>query len=85
MKSIATGLVFAATALGQACQTQTLATAPPTDGTELALSTYSYCGGTLNATGMCGYSPLLRRSDIVQLSLPTWIMTNSSLCTTPMP
>ncbi|WPH01779.1 Hypothetical protein R9X50_00463200 [Acrodontium crateriforme] len=50
MKAITTGLVFAATALGQTCETQTLATAPPNDGSELALSTYSYCGGTLTAT-----------------------------------
>ncbi|KAK3651509.1 hypothetical protein LTR56_005651 [Elasticomyces elasticus] len=48
--SLPYGLAFAGTALGQACQTTTLTSSVPTEGSELALATYSYCGGTLNAT-----------------------------------
>ncbi|KAK5161403.1 hypothetical protein LTS14_001199 [Recurvomyces mirabilis] len=44
------GLVFAGTAYGQTCQTTTLTSSVPTNGTEVALGSYSYCGGTLNAT-----------------------------------
>ncbi|KAK5685543.1 hypothetical protein LTS10_003624 [Elasticomyces elasticus] len=48
--SLPYGLAFAGTAFGQACQTTTLTSSVPTGGSELALATYSYCGGTLNAT-----------------------------------
>ena len=44
------GFAFAGTALGQACQTTTLQTSVPTNGSELALVSYSYCGGILNAS-----------------------------------
>ncbi|EMC92356.1 glycoside hydrolase family 15 protein [Baudoinia panamericana UAMH 10762] len=50
LASILAGTTFAATTLGQACQTTTLTSSAPTDGSELALQSYSYCGGTLNAT-----------------------------------
>ncbi|KAK4541511.1 hypothetical protein LTR36_007957 [Oleoguttula mirabilis] len=43
-------LAFASNALGQACQTTTLRSSVPTNATELALQSYSYCGGTLNAS-----------------------------------
>lgn len=43
-------LAFASTTLGQACVTTTVQSSVPTNGTELALQSYSYCGGTLNAS-----------------------------------
>lgn len=48
MKGFATavsGLSLAGVVVGQACVTTTLTTTVPSDGTELALSSYSYCGG----------------------------------------
>lgn len=45
-----TGLALAATAWSQACQTNTLRTSVPTDGTKVALASYSYCGGTFEAS-----------------------------------
>jgi len=54
MRSILTsalaGLAFAGTALSQACQTTTLQTSVPSNGSEVALQSFSYCGGTFNAT-----------------------------------
>ena len=48
--TLASALAFASTALGQACQTTTLTTSLPSNGTELALRSYSYCGGIFNAS-----------------------------------
>ncbi|TKA68494.1 hypothetical protein B0A55_08791 [Friedmanniomyces simplex] len=44
------GLALADLAYGQACQTTTLTSSVPTNSSELALASYSYCGGTFNAT-----------------------------------
>lgn len=44
------GLAYVGSALGQACQTTTLRSSVPTNGSELALQSFSYCGGTLNAS-----------------------------------
>jgi len=43
-------LALVGSGYGQACQTTTFSSSAPTDGTELALATYSYCGGVLNST-----------------------------------
>ena len=50
LAEVASGLLFARTAIAQTCQTTTLQTSVPSNGSELALASYSYCGGTLNAT-----------------------------------
>ena len=49
-RTLLSALAFASTVFGQACQTTTLLTSPPSNGTELALASYSYCGGTFNGT-----------------------------------
>ncbi|KAK4986607.1 hypothetical protein LTR50_005217 [Elasticomyces elasticus] len=36
--------------LAQTCKTETLQSTIPTDGSEVALNTYSYCGGSFNVT-----------------------------------
>lgn len=46
----ATGLSLLGLVSGQACQTTTLRNTIPSNGTEVALRSYSYCGGTLNVT-----------------------------------
>ncbi|KAK6434864.1 hypothetical protein LTR95_008952 [Oleoguttula sp. CCFEE 5521] len=43
-------LAFAATVYGQTCQVTTVATTPPATGTGVELSSYSYCGGSLNVS-----------------------------------
>ena len=43
-------VAFASTVFGQACITTTLQTSPPSNGTELALASYSYCGGTFSGS-----------------------------------
>ena len=44
-----------ASVFGQTCQTTTLLTAPPTtNGTKIALGSYSYCAGVFNATAFVG-------------------------------
>ena len=49
--TLLSALAFASTVFGQACQTTTLLTSPPTsNGTEVALASYSYCGGTFNGS-----------------------------------
>lgn len=48
--SVIAGLTFAGTAYSQSCRTTTLRTTAPANGTHVALASYSYCGGTLNAT-----------------------------------
>lgn len=54
MKSFITGLATSVLLLnlaqGQDCQTTTLQDSVPTNGDNVLLSTYSYCGGTLNTT-----------------------------------
>lgn len=44
------GTLFPSTALAQNCQTTSVETTVPANGTEVALSQYSYCGGSLNVT-----------------------------------
>ena len=48
--SAVAGLAYIGSTFGQACQNNTLQTTVPTNGTEVALQSYSYCGGTLNVT-----------------------------------
>ena len=43
-------LLAAAQAQGQACQTTTLRSSVPSDGSDVALGSFSYCGGTFNAS-----------------------------------
>ncbi|KAK6404842.1 hypothetical protein LTR95_018827, partial [Oleoguttula sp. CCFEE 5521] len=43
-------LALAATVYGQTCQVTTVATTPPATGTGVELSSYSYCGGSLNVS-----------------------------------
>lgn len=50
LTSALSGLAFVATAWSQACETNTLQSTVPGDGTEIALGNYSYCGGTFNAS-----------------------------------
>ncbi|KAK0969984.1 hypothetical protein LTS01_015969 [Friedmanniomyces endolithicus] len=51
LASAVSGLALAGFVSGQACQTTTLTSSVPTNSsTKLALASYSYCGGTLNAT-----------------------------------
>ncbi|KAK5112720.1 hypothetical protein LTR62_003818 [Meristemomyces frigidus] len=50
IRNVFAGLALAGTALSQACQTTTLTSSVPSNGMELALASYWYCGGTLNAT-----------------------------------
>ncbi|KAI9727539.1 MAG: glycoside hydrolase 15 protein [Chrysothrix sp. TS-e1954] len=49
-KTLLTSLWAIFGTLGQACDNVTLVTDVPTDGTNLALQSYSYCSGTLNVT-----------------------------------
>lgn len=43
-------LALAGRAISQTCSTTTLLTDVPTNGTNVALQSYSYCGGSLNVT-----------------------------------
>ncbi|KAK5130281.1 hypothetical protein LTR08_002241 [Meristemomyces frigidus] len=43
-------LALAGTAFGQACQTTTLQTSLPSNGSEVVLRSYSYCGGIFNGS-----------------------------------
>lgn len=49
---ILAGLAFIQSAHGQSCNTTTLQINVPTNGDNVVLSTYSYCGGTLNTTAL---------------------------------
>lgn len=42
--------LYASVSLAQTCQTTTVQSTLPPNGTELALASYSYCGGNLNVT-----------------------------------
>ena len=60
----ASALSFAVTAFGQACETITVTPNVPSTGDNVALGTYSYCGGTLNASA---YIANLCYNKIVEL------------------
>ncbi|KAH9826392.1 glycoside hydrolase family 15 protein [Teratosphaeria destructans] len=51
-KAALAALAFAHAAVTQSCDTTTLRSTPPTDdsGTQVALGSYSYCGGTFDGT-----------------------------------
>ncbi|GAB7358770.1 hypothetical protein MBLNU230_g3996t1 [Neophaeotheca triangularis] len=48
--SLAGGLALPGLVSGQACQTTTLRDSTPNDGSQVALGSYSYCGGSLDVT-----------------------------------
>ena len=49
-KTMLSALAFASTVFGQTCLTTTLQTSPPSNGSKLALASYSYCGGNFNGS-----------------------------------
>nr|POF01366.1 glucoamylase [Quercus suber] len=68
--------LLAGTALGQTCQTTTLQSAAPGDGSEVVLASYSYCGGTLTATVVdLGYSSGIPGTDyeLWSIAAPVWV------------